>query len=208
MMLLTNISAPDEGIHHKQEETQAFIDGKEVGNGALFITESEVSWLNTGGQGFGLQYPNISLHAVSRDTSAFPHECLYLMVEGKLIEEEKAEDDDEDEDDYDCPTTEVRFVPSDKGALDAMFTAMSDCQTLHPDPDDTDSDADDGQYYEGQDGVGALTEQGQATLQRLEHMLQAGQGDNPVPNGHVQSAEDETMETGQFDDADNADMEQ
>ena len=46
---------------------------------------SEVLWLNTAGQGFGLQYPNISLHAVSRDTSAFPHECLYLMVEGKLI---------------------------------------------------------------------------------------------------------------------------
>ena len=38
-MLLTNIPIPDEGIYHKQENTTAFIDGKDVGNGSLFITE-------------------------------------------------------------------------------------------------------------------------------------------------------------------------
>ena len=36
------------------------------------------------GQGFSLQYPAISCHAVSRDLSSFPHECLYLMIDGKL----------------------------------------------------------------------------------------------------------------------------
>jgi nucleotide-sensitive chloride channel 1A len=30
-------------------------------------------------------------------------------------------------------TTEMRFVPDDKGMLDAMFHAMSECQSLHPD---------------------------------------------------------------------------
>lgn len=202
MMLLTNIPIPDEGIYHKQENTQAFIDGKDVGNGSLFITESEVSWLNTSSQGFGLQYPNISLHAISRDTTTFPHECLYLMVEGKLIEEERNEDDEEEEDD-ELATTEVRFVPGDKGALDVMFTAMSDCQTLHPDPDDSPDSEEEGQFYEGEEGVDALTEQGQATLERLENMLQRGQGDNSVPNGHNNTdPQRENMETGQFDDAD------
>jgi hypothetical protein len=33
--------------------------------------------------------------------------------------------------------TEMRFVPDDKGMLDAMFHAMSECQTLHPDPQDS-----------------------------------------------------------------------
>lgn len=33
------------------------------------------------GQGFSLEYPDISLHAVSRDLNTFPDECLYLMVE-------------------------------------------------------------------------------------------------------------------------------
>ena len=51
---------------------------------------SQVSWLNSGGQGFGLEYPNISLHAVSRDVSSFPSECLYLMVEGRLIGKSKS----------------------------------------------------------------------------------------------------------------------
>ena len=40
-----------------------------------------------------------------------------------------------------------------------------------------------GQFYEGQEGQEALTEQGQAVLERLE----AGQGDNHVPNGNVES---------------------
>ena len=34
-------------------------------------------------------------------------------------------------------------------------------------------------YYEGEEGVEQLTEQGQVTLQRLENMLRAGQGDGP-----------------------------
>lgn len=33
--------------------------------------------------------------------------------------------------------TEMRFVPDDKGMLDAMFHAMSECQSLHPDPQDS-----------------------------------------------------------------------
>lgn len=43
-----------------------------------------VAWISGAGQGFTLEYKKISLHAVSRDLTAFPHECLYLMVEGKL----------------------------------------------------------------------------------------------------------------------------
>jgi len=34
-------------------------------------------------------------------------------------------------------TTEMRFVPDDKGMLDAMFHAMSECQSLHPDSQDS-----------------------------------------------------------------------
>ena len=45
---------------------------------------SVVIWRNSSGQGFSLQYPSISLHAVSRDLAAFSQECLYLMVDGKL----------------------------------------------------------------------------------------------------------------------------
>ena len=44
-----------------------------------------VAWQKeSDGLGFSLQYPGISCHAISRDLSSFPHECLYLMIDGKL----------------------------------------------------------------------------------------------------------------------------
>lgn len=36
--------------------------------------------------------------------------------------------------------SEVRFIPEDRGLLDAMYHAMTICQTLHPDPNDSISD--------------------------------------------------------------------
>ncbi|XP_045200550.1 methylosome subunit pICln-like [Mercenaria mercenaria] len=212
-MLLTDYPVPNSGIHHKQDNTKAFIDENDTGTGALYIAESQVTWLSSAGAGFCLEYPKICLHAISRDLSSFPHECLYLQVEGKLIEDDRGSNSSsEGDDDDDMPTTEVRFVPDDKLALEAMFAALSQCQILHPDPEDPDFDEqfderEEG-FYEGEEGAEELTEQGQVTLQRLENMLRAGQGDGAnveETNGH---REEEEMEkenpnnAGQFDDAD------
>jgi nucleotide-sensitive chloride channel 1A len=41
-------------------------------------------WVNEQGLGFLLSYPSISLHAISRDVSAYPKPCLYIMFDGKL----------------------------------------------------------------------------------------------------------------------------
>jgi nucleotide-sensitive chloride channel 1A len=42
-----------------------------------------LSWLadNGNGQGFSLEYPMISLHAISRDLTNFHSECLFLMID-------------------------------------------------------------------------------------------------------------------------------
>ena len=45
---------------------------------------SRVSWVGNEGEGFSLEYPAISLHAVCRDLNAFPHECLYIMVDANV----------------------------------------------------------------------------------------------------------------------------
>ncbi|KAF7652502.1 hypothetical protein LDENG_00095920 [Lucifuga dentata] len=158
-------------------------------------------WFDGMGMGFSLEYPSIGLHAISKDVSAYPQEHLYVMVNGKLSEEneaemaEKAPDEEADEDDEDSSgcdddgvITEIRFVPSDKAALESMFSAMCECQALHPDPEDDDSDndfegeeydveeAEHGQgdiptFYTCEEGLSALTQEGQATLERLEGML-------------------------------------
>ena len=43
--------------------------------------------------------------------------------------------------------TEVRFVPDDRASLDQLFAVMSECQALHPDPDDS---GDSGQEEDGE----------------------------------------------------------
>ncbi|KAK3095249.1 hypothetical protein FSP39_012179 [Pinctada imbricata] len=201
-MILLSVSEPNEGVQHVQESTSAFIDGADHGSGTLYITESLVSWRTNEGQGFCLLYPKISLHAVSRDLNVFPQECLFLMVDGKLDSEvRRGSESSEEESGYDEPTTEVRFIPTDKGALDAMFSAMSDCQALHPDEQDTDSDAEDfeANYYEGEEGVEELSEQGQRTLQHLENLLINGQGDGQPSTTDQQNGDTDER----FEDADN-----
>ncbi|XP_065534944.1 methylosome subunit pICln isoform X1 [Lathamus discolor] len=163
----------------------------EPARGAL----SRLCWLENSGVGFSLDYPTISLHAVSRDLSAFPWEHLYVMVNARFEDGEtkeapvaEGEEEEEDSDDDAEPIAEFRFVPSDKSALEAMFSAMCECQALHPDPDDEDSDNDyEGEeydveahelqqgdipsFYTYEEGLSHLTAEGQATLERLEGML-------------------------------------
>ncbi|KAL3848013.1 hypothetical protein ACJMK2_018898 [Sinanodonta woodiana] len=207
---------PEEGIRHKEENIVANIEGRDLGNGTLYITESQLSWLGQQGHGFALFYPAISLHAISRDLNSFPDECLYLQVDGKMIDNEEDQENisDEDDNEEDCEVSlaELRFIPAYKEHLEAMFAAMSDCQALHPDENDTnseDNEEDDSEgFYFQCEGAEHMTEHGHATLQHLENLFQVGQGDvsNVVPvhtNGNLtDEAVNEDMETGQFDDAD------
>ncbi|XP_061733633.1 methylosome subunit pICln [Nerophis ophidion] len=161
MVLLKNLRPPTEGVKLQQADTTAVMDGNKLGCGTLYVAETRLSWFDGAGLGFCLEYPTIGLHAISRDVSAYPQEHLYVMVNGKLSEENEAEmadkaaEEEEDGgssdggDDEEGAITEIRFVPGDKAALDSMFAAMCECQALHPDPEDDDSDNDfEGEEYD------------------------------------------------------------
>lgn len=45
-------------------------------------------------------------------------------------------EDNEDEDEDDEPSQELRFVPRDISKLDMLYQRLSECQLLHPDPQD------------------------------------------------------------------------
>ena len=68
----------------QQPESQALLNSN-----APAVAESSLSWLDGSGLGFSLEYPTISLHAVSRDLNAYPREHLYVMVNAKFGEESK-----------------------------------------------------------------------------------------------------------------------
>uniref|UniRef100_A0A3B3HWR0 Methylosome subunit pICln n=1 Tax=Oryzias latipes TaxID=8090 RepID=A0A3B3HWR0_ORYLA len=155
MVLVRNLRPPTEGVRHEEANTTAVLSGQQLGCGTLYVAETRLSWFDGSGMGFSLEYPSISLHAISRDVSAYPEEHLYVMVNGKL-------------------------------GVESMFSAMCECQALHPDPDDEDSDndfegeeynveeyghADVPTFYTCDEGLSSLTQEGQATLERLEGML-------------------------------------
>lgn len=86
-----------------------------------------------------------------------------------------ADKEEEDDDDVE-PIPGFRFVSSDKSSLEAMVTAMCECQALRPGPDDDDGEYDveadeQGQgdsptFYTYEDGLSHLTADGRATLER------------------------------------------
>jgi len=83
--------------------------------GTLAVTTRNVRWLHPTGDAskhLRLAFRQISMHAVSRDTSSFPRECIYMQVEGvegvALPEREGDEDEEEEEEEV----TEVHIVPA------------------------------------------------------------------------------------------------
>lgn len=241
MVFLHKVSPPREGIRHEEVDITAVLDGKDLGSGTLCVAESCVSWLDGSGVGFNLDYPSISLHAISRDLSAYPSEHLYMQVnikneedlkddEEKTSDEATTKSDDEDEDDDDNSSIillEIRLVPKDKASLETMFAVMTECQALHPDPDDSESDAEGDEYdveeaeqgqidlptyYSFEEGMSQLTVEGQATLEKLEGMLARSSASSCCMDGvrtaDVEPANDNKSKSGgtskipgQFDDA-------
>ncbi|CAI9535891.1 unnamed protein product [Staurois parvus] len=181
---------------------------------------------------FFLEYPSISLHAISRDTkAAYPEEHLYVMVNAKLAEDEIECNDngnDEDDDDDDEHKSYSSFNELSVISVGEMFSAMCDCQALHPDPEDQDDSDDDfegeeydveaheqGQvdpptFYTYEEGLSHLTPEGQANLERFEGMLASSVGQHTMAGvrteGSALGYEDgmDVVPTvpGQFEDAD------
>jgi len=155
MVVVTSLGPPEEGMRHVEPNTITYINEKTLGKGKLYISESRVSWVGDAGHQFSLTYEHISLHAVSRDRSTFPNsEHLYLMIDKKLTDSEGMPtptstpessdlDDDSESDDEASDMTEIRFVPENKACLQDLFRHMSDCQALHPDPENEEEEEED-----------------------------------------------------------------
>lgn len=146
VVVSSNFSAPVEGILLETPSTKLLINDQELGTASLYITENNVVWGGgvrpAGGAApsINLLYPNISLHAIQRE----PFAALYMVLNYELGFPElapaggdaAADDDDDDFDADDQPITQLRFVPASEGDLQAMYSAMSQGQALHPDPAD------------------------------------------------------------------------
>lgn len=210
-MLLPDLSAPTEGVLHQQPNTQLFVNQRVVGSGTIYIAESRLYWSKDGEtRGLSLDYPHICIHAVSRDTTSFPHPSLYLMLDYKLEDAvvglgadngHANNDDDEEDDDDQSAMTELHFVPRDQelNVLETMYKALNKAQLLHPDPEDVDEE----DFGEEEEGEYEIDEENQYADYEDDMEGELENIQQGVSDLSTQNREDpEGMETGQFEDAD------
>ncbi|KAL0124885.1 hypothetical protein PUN28_006629 [Cardiocondyla obscurior] len=204
MVVLSSFLPPQEGIRHEEPNTTVYINNREVGKGTFYVTESVLSWVDSDThQGFSIEYPHISIHAISRDEHVHVRPCLFVMVDAKVDLPDmplplSSENGSENEDEGDSPMTELQFAPDNPNNLDYMFQAMNVCQSLHPDPQDSFSDED---IYEDAEEEGEY---------EGEYDEEVGAGDAPcilpteqMGTTHTGTEAEEAMdiEAGQFEDA-------
>ncbi|KAF5279413.1 hypothetical protein FQA39_LY05523 [Lamprigera yunnana] len=166
MVLLGTFVQPEPPILFEKEETKAILDGVDLGDGTVYISERLLGWKDQSGNGFCIGYPHISLHAITTDPTVYPSKCLYVMIDGHLtlqhtemvnLTQVNGNNDDSDSDDEqqeEVETSRLVLVPSDLNSINHLFTALSHGQSLNPDPADCideieeeDDDDDEDMYF-------------------------------------------------------------
>ncbi|XP_075987703.1 chloride nucleotide-sensitive channel icln [Anticarsia gemmatalis] len=159
VVVSSTFSVPAEGVLSQTPQTKLIIDDTEVGTGTLYVTESNVVWGGVDAPTIVLRYPSIAMHAIQRT----PSPALYLAInyELRLPGQDNqqsgggdANDDDDDEDnafDGEEASTQLRFVPENENDLQGMYNAMTQGQTLNPDPNVDSCGEDEDHYMDGEE---------------------------------------------------------
>ncbi|CAK5268610.1 unnamed protein product [Mycena citricolor] len=141
--------------------------------GTLYVIESVLVFMPNQGSGFQVEYPAITLHAVSRAESG---PSIYCQLDEHAGEPESAAINDEVSE-----MRELSIIPQDASSLEPIFEALSRCAALHPDPatgsDEEDMDAfldsngGDFEVFAGDENQ-ELSEVGRAALEHLESIIE------------------------------------
>lgn len=171
--------------------THLYIEEEDMGEGILVVREDALKWSSgNGGRVISLNYPDIAIHAVSRDTAVFPYRpCVLLLHCVPDV------DSDADQD-----STQFRLALPDPEQLDELFSAISECQRLYPDSELSSEEEEgeselpeEGNYYTTPEGLQSLTEEGESVLRHLESILHIEVDESSIENG--------CGESNQFEDA-------
>ncbi|KAI0315557.1 regulator of volume decrease after cellular swelling-domain-containing protein [Amylostereum chailletii] len=196
-------------LRHKQERVSAVFDpalpdfsAQDGTEGTLYVIESALVFIGPSGRGFQIEYPAITLHAISRAESG-PFVYCQLDESPPAANGASARAADDDPDAFPDMRELSLIAPAD--SLEPIFEALSYCASLHPDPnlsedddmgedgaDDAFVDIDPGAFetFSGAEGE-ELSEVGRAALAHLDSIIYD-------PHKHLE--EEEAQEDGQFDD--------
>ncbi|KAF8802508.1 hypothetical protein BYT27DRAFT_7235414 [Phlegmacium glaucopus] len=131
-------------IRHKEEGVSVFLEpqlagfsNEDAAQGTLYILTSVLVFMSTTGVGFQIEYPAITLHAVSRGESG---PSIYCQLDESFGQVNGSPPANEDED---TEMRELTIVPKSSDSLEPIFEALSQCASLHPDPHGEEDDLDD-----------------------------------------------------------------
>ncbi|KAF4613912.1 hypothetical protein D9613_007854 [Agrocybe pediades] len=195
-------------VRHVEEDVTITLDPPLENNtgpihGTLYILTSVLVFMSSNGVGFQVEYRAITLHAVSRGESG---PSLYCQLDESYGTENAASADNDD--DY-TDMRELTIVPANPDSLEKIFEALSQCASLHPDPNDEEDEFDDAvvdvdpstfETFNGDEGE-ELSEVGRAALEYLEsiiydpHNLRPEDHDEQDEEGQFANANEEKGET-------------
>ncbi|KZT68504.1 hypothetical protein DAEQUDRAFT_671393 [Daedalea quercina L-15889] len=167
-------------LRHKEENVSVTIDppiegflSEDLSSGTLYVIDSALVFMSASGRGWSVEYPSITLHAISRAESGPSIYCQ--LDEAAALADGNAPIDEG----VDTEMKELIIVPKDAAALEPIFEALSLCASLHPDPtsaddmggyDDAFIDADAFEMFNG-DEIQELSEVGRAALEHIESII-------------------------------------
>lgn len=137
-----------------RERTHLYINERCDGTGELLVTTRRFAWTPEaqarGVSGFSLFYPAIVMHAVCRDTSTFPHPCIFMQLDpehnlgelasalarprdptskrtrtgnGAPAQASEGEEEGEEEEEGEPSWEDLRFVPAGESPVGSDNTA-------------------------------------------------------------------------------------
>ncbi|KAJ3257571.1 hypothetical protein HK103_004480 [Boothiomyces macroporosus] len=95
-----------------------------TGLGKLTISEQYVTW-NNDTTCLSIDYPSILMHAISRQDPVTMKPSIYCQLDDSLFIESNQEE---------LVAFEMRLVPANESDLEGIYSALSECSALHPDP--------------------------------------------------------------------------
>lgn len=132
-------------LRHKEENVAVSFDpplagllSEDCALGTLYIVESALVFMSVSGRGFSVDYPSITLHAISRAESG---PSLYCQLDEAV---DLNNDVSLEDDNVDTEMRELFIVPQEQNNLETIFENLSYCASLHPDStslSDADEDA-------------------------------------------------------------------
>ncbi|KAJ8454820.1 hypothetical protein ONZ45_g19158 [Pleurotus djamor] len=149
----------------------------------LFRVRSVLVFLSSSsGRAIQIQYPSITLHAISRAENT-PSIYCQLDESQNTTTTTTTQDDNETVD-----MREMSIIPVSSSSLEAIFEALSLCASLHPDEDTGDDEDEDDAFistdspfetFNGDENQ-ELSDVGRAALEHLESIIDYGSHKPPI----------------------------